>query len=72
MTRYWIQNVVKRKGRVRSYLLRKYGPKAFNKDGTMKLNYLMKAKELAVKKTNNRSLISALNLAIRLKRMKRR
>ena len=72
MSRYWIQNVVKRKGRVREYMLRKYGVRAFNRDGTMKKTYLVKAKQQVVKKTNNRSLISALNLAIRLKNMKKK
>ena len=61
----WIPKQLK-KDRVRNYLLRKYGKTAFNKDGSIKIEYLKKA----IKETNNRSLISALNLAIKFKHMK--
>ena len=72
MAKKWIQKVVRHEGRVKAYMLKRYGTQAFNKDGTLKITYLRKAKSEVVKKTNNRSLISALTLAIRLKSMKRR
>ena len=65
--RFWIQKAVKRPGRVRTYMKRKYGKKAFTKSGEIKMSYLRKA----AKETKNRSLRSALLLAIRLKRMRR-
>jgi len=65
--RFWIQKAVKRPGRVKRYMKRKYGKKAFTKSGEIKMSYLRKA----AKETKNRSLKSALLLAIRLKRMRR-
>jgi hypothetical protein len=65
--RFWIQRVVKRPGRVRRYMMRRYGKRAFTKSGEIKMSYLRKA----AKETKNRSLRSALLLAIRLKRMRR-
>jgi hypothetical protein len=65
--RFWIQIAVKRPGRVKRYMKRRYGKKAFTKTGEIKMSYLRKA----VKETKNRSLRSALLLAIRLKRMRR-
>lgn len=64
---YWIQRAVKRPGRVRSYMKRKYGRRAFTKSGEIKTSYLRKA----AKETKSRSLKSALLLAIRLKRMRK-
>jgi len=64
---YWIQSAVKRPGRVRSYMKRKYGKRAFTKSGEIKTSYLRKA----AKETKSRSLRSALLLAIRLKRMRK-
>ena len=72
MVKKWIQRVVRHEGRVKTYMLRRYGPQAFNKNGTMKITYLERAKSEAVRKTNNKSLISALALAIRLKKMSKR
>jgi len=66
-TDLWVQKAVKRPGRVRSYMKRKYGERAFTKSGTIKTAYLRRA----VKETDNRSLKSALLLAIRLKRMRK-
>jgi len=72
----WIQRAVKRKGRVHRYLERLYGRKAFTRDGDIKTEYLMKAIR-HVKKTypkgseERKSLLSALYLAKRLKRMHR-
>jgi len=65
--RFWIQKAVKRPGRVKRYMKRKYGKKAFTKSGEIKMSYLRKA----AKETKNRSLRSALLLAIRLKRMRK-
>ena len=39
----WLQKAVKREGRVRNYLRRVYGSRAFNEDGTIKMEYLNKA-----------------------------
>jgi len=65
--RYWIQRAIKRPGRVRAYMKRKYGKRAFTKSGEIKRGYLRKA----AKETKDRSLKSALLLAIRLKQMRR-
>jgi hypothetical protein len=65
--RFWIQRAVKRPGRVKRYMKRRYGKKAFTKTGEIKMSYLRRA----AKETKNRSLRSALLLAIRLKRMRR-
>jgi len=76
MVARWIQRAVKRKGRVHRYLERLYGRKAFTRDGDIKTEYLMKAIR-HVKKTypkgseERKSLLSALYLAKRLKRMHR-
>jgi len=72
----WIQKAIEREGRVRRYLRRKYGSKAFNKDGTIKMQYIDKAIADIKKKykgrklpKETRSLLMALYLAKRLKRM---
>jgi len=65
---YWIQEAIQRPGRVREYMKRKYGDEAFNKDGTLKISYLKKAK----KEVKDPSLKQAINLAIRLKRMNKK
>jgi len=70
----WIQKAIKRKGRAHKYLMRLYGRKAFDRKGDIKMEYLMKAIR-HVKKTypkgseERKSLLSALYLARRLKRM---
>lgn len=65
----WIQKAIKKPGRVRTYVKRLYGNKAFTKSGTIKLEYLKKAKAHA-EKTGNTSLIRAINLAINLRKFK--
>ncbi|MQL56425.1 capsid protein VP2 [Acidianus ambivalens] len=69
----WIQKAIKRKGRVHKYLERLYGKRAFTKDGDIKVEYLNKAikhvKRAKLSKEEKRSLLSALYLAKRLKRM---
>lgn len=71
----WIQKAIKRPGRVRRYLKRKYGDKAFTKTGEIKQQYLYKAKKdlqnSKMPKEKKRSLISAINLAIRLEKMRK-
>ncbi len=70
----WIQKAIKRKGRAKKYLMRLYGKRAFTRDGDIKMEYLMKAIR-HVKRTypkgseERKSLLSALYLAKRLKRM---
>jgi len=70
----WLQTAIKKEGRVRNYLYRVYGKKAFTKDGKIKMEYLNKAiKRVKEKPTpNERSLLSALYLAKRLKKMARK
>ena len=77
----WIQKAVEREGRVKTYLRRTYGSRAFNKDGTIKVEYINKAikriKDRAKKENrkltkDERSLLSALYLAKRLKKMSRK
>ncbi len=66
---------MKRPGRVKRYLRRLYGDKAFTKTGEIKQQYLYKAKrhvqQSKMPKDRKRSLISAINLAIRLEKMRR-
>ena len=38
----WIQKAIKRPNRVKNYLKRKYGNKAFTKSGEIKQSYLLK------------------------------
>jgi len=74
MVRNWLQQAIKREGRVKNYLRRVYGSRAFNKDGTIKSEYIRKALKRIEKKPtpNEKSLKAALNLALRLKRMARK
>ena len=70
----WIQKAIKRKGRAHRYLMRLYGLKAFDRHGDIKMEYLNKAirhvKRVYPKGSEERkSLLSALYLARRLKRM---
>lgn len=73
MGKRWIQKAVKRKDRVHRYLKRLYGRKAFTKSGDIKVSYIDKAikhvKHSKMSKERKRSLLSALYLAKRLKRM---
>lgn len=66
----WIQEAIERPNRVRTYLKRTYGDVAFNKDGTIKIEYLNKAIERA-KENGNTSLVKALQLAKTLKKIKK-
>ena len=68
--RKWLQKAIKREGRVRRYLRRVYGSKAFTRKGTIKVEYLNKAERRA-EKTGNLSLERAIILAKRLRKMKR-
>lgn len=60
----WIGEAVERHGRVRKYLRRKYGDKAFDSKGNIKCEYIKRA----LKDTDDKSLRSALHLAGRLKK----
>lgn len=64
-TKYFLQRL--RKGRVRNYVHKHYGRKAFTKKGTIKVQYLNLAKARA-KREHNKSLESAIVLAKRLKK----
>jgi len=65
----WIQSAVKRPGRVKNYLKRKYGNKAFTKSGEIKHSYVLKAikdvKENMPPSKRRQSLLNALHLAKR-------
>ena len=64
----FIQKSIKRPGRVREYLQRTYGAEAFDDKGRIKPEYLIKAKKKA-EEQHNRSLVDAIDLAMRLKKM---
>lgn len=66
--KYWIQKAIKKPNRVRTYVKRLFGEKAFDEKGRIKLQYLYKARKEA-KANNNTSLVRAIDLAIRLKRL---
>lgn len=59
----WIHDAIKRPGRVRRYVRRNFGEKAFEANGGIKPTYLTKAKEIA-KSHDNRSMVDAIDLAI--------
>ena len=70
----WIQKAIRKPGRVKRYLARKYGRKAFTKNGEVKQVYIYKAiRDLKKKPRSKRpkGLLSALQLAKRLELMKR-
>ena len=60
-----IQKSIRHPGRVREYVRREYGDEAFTERGTIKPEYLEKAKERA-EAQHNRSLVDAVDLAMRL------
>jgi len=62
---FWIQEAIKKPGRVREYVKRKYGKEAFTKDGKIKVEYLRKA----LKEAKDESLKAALRLALRLREL---
>ncbi len=64
----FIQKSIKHPGRVREYLQRTYGAEAFDDKGRIKPEYLIKAKQKA-EEQHNRSLVDAIDLAMRLKKM---
>jgi hypothetical protein len=72
----WIQKAVRHKGRVHRYLERVYGKRAFKENGDIKAKYLVMAirhvKRAKMSEHEKRSLLSALYLAKRLKRMRKR
>ncbi len=72
----WVQKAIERPGRVRRYLKRKYGNKAFYKNGKIKIKYLdIEIRRLKNKKNKTPqelSLYRALLLAKQLKKMKGR
>ncbi len=68
--RRWIQRSIKRPGRVRNYVLKHIGPEGFTERGTIKLSALRKAKRIA-KGHHDTGMEDAINLAMRLRRMKK-
>jgi hypothetical protein len=72
MTKKWIQKAIKRPGRTRKIILKLFGKKAFLNG--IKIEYIKKAikrikRNKKMSKSQKRSLLSALNLALRLKKM---
>jgi len=67
----WIEEAVGEEGRVREYLRRKYGIKAFKSDGDIKMSFLNKAIRYVKDGPgrNKDNLLQALYLAKRLKKM---
>jgi len=70
----WIQDAIKRPGRVKRYLLRVYGRRAFTKSGEIKQLYLLKAIRRIKygKGMNVKGLLQALYLAKKLERYSKR
>ena len=62
----FIQKSIKHPGRVREYIKRTFGQEAFTEKGTIKPEYLIKAKQKA-EENHNRSLVDAIDLAMRLR-----
>jgi len=72
--RRWIKRAIKRPGRVKKYIKRKYGKKAFTKSGEIKQQYIHKAiKELKSRPPSKRpkGLLNALQLAKRLETLRK-
>ncbi len=62
----WIQEAIKRPGRLRAYVQRVYGARGFTERGTIRVEVL---RELS--RHTNRSLAAAARLALRLREMQR-
>ena len=74
MGRKWLHKAIRRPGRVKRYLARKYGRKAFTKDGEVKQEYVHKAiRDLKMRPRRKRpkGLLSALQLAKRMERFRK-
>lgn len=72
--RRWLQKAIKRPGRVKRYLMRIYGPRAFTYSGEVKQKYVyMAIRRLKRMPPSKRppGLLNALQLAKRLERMKK-
>ncbi|MEM0144100.1 MAG: hypothetical protein QXL94_09225 [Candidatus Parvarchaeum sp.] len=63
MAKKWIQKAIKKPNRVRDYLKKQFGDKAFTDRGTIRNEYLKKALEIA----ENPALKDAIRLAMRLR-----
>ncbi len=72
MAKRWIQKAIKRRGRIHKYLERKYGKRAFTRNGKIKMSYINRAirrvKREKMSEKEKKSLLSALYLSKRLKR----
>ena len=66
----FIEGAVRHPGRVREYIERTYGSEGFNENGSIRMEYLEMAKKKA-EESHNRSLVDAIDLAIRLKQIKK-
>ena len=62
----YIQKAIKHPGRVKEYIRRTYGDEAFTERGTIRPEYLEKARAKA-EETGNRSMVEAIDLAIRMR-----
>ncbi len=64
--RRWIQKAIRRRGRVRDYILKKIGPSGFTDRGTIKISALREAKKIA-RRHHDVGMEDAINLAIKLR-----
>lgn len=67
----WIQRSIKRKGRVRNYVMKKIGPQGFTERGTIKASALKNAKRIA-RKHHDVGMEDAITLAQRLRKLRGR
>lgn len=70
----WIQEAIKRPGSLRAWMKKKYGSKAFTKDGKIKKEYLLKAKKYVMKNYRGRAkkvMLGKINLALTLRKFKK-
>jgi hypothetical protein len=63
---YWIQQAIKRPGSLKKWLRKKYGNKAFNKDGTIKVTFLRK---LLKREDVNKRIKRKIRLALTLRKL---
>lgn len=74
-SRRWIQEAIKRPGTLRRWMKQKYGSKAFTKEGTIKKEYLIKAREHVKRHytgMQRKRMLGKINLALTLRKFRRR
>ncbi len=75
-SKYWIQEAVKRPGALKEWLRKRFGRRAFTRDGEIKESFLRKLKEEIkrgrIKVKDKETWLRRINLALTLKRLARR